>query len=110
MLRLCFLVTAPTFSLVPLRCLHTVAIADRTGRFLCSVSSKLIVSAGPGSSLMFGILSNVSSCAMLTSCSSCSRLRRSSRSKGSFWHETPMFSGGSCVLDLSLNLVQSLMS
>ena len=44
--------------------------------------------------LMFGILSNASSCVMLMSCSSRSMLRRNSRSKGSFWHEIPMFSGG----------------
>ena len=63
-------------------------------QIFCSVSSKLIVSAGPASFLMFGILSTLSSCAMLMSCSSRSMLHRNSRSKGSFWHEIPMFSGG----------------
>ena len=94
MLRLCCPVIILIFSSVLLRCLHTVATSDRTGEFFCSVSSKLIVSAGPASFLMFGILSKLSSCAMLMSCSSRSMLRRNSRSKGSFWHEIPMFSGG----------------
>ena len=43
---------------------------------------------------MFGILSKLSSCAVLMSCSSRSMLRRKSGSKGSFWHAIPMFSGG----------------
>ena len=51
--------------------------------------------ASPATFFTLGILSSFSSCTVLASCSSCSIVLRNSRSNSSFWHETPMSSGGS---------------
>ena len=54
-----------------------------------------MTSAGPAIFFTLGILSSFSSCTVLASCLPCSTLLRNSGSNFSFWHETPMSSGGS---------------
>ena len=62
---------------------------------LNSASSRSMTSASPATFFTLGILSSFSSCTVLALCSSCNIVLRNSRSNSSFWHETPMSSGGS---------------